>query len=135
IAVDPTNPSTVYVAAKDGVFQSTDWGVSWTLLSWPISNPSLVVVGPDGTIFVGTQSPFPSAGQLFVSRDHGTTWTTSQLPASSNGAFPVTLSIDPNSPSTVLVGMNKTPNQPGGGVLISTDGGLTFKSDNQGLAS
>jgi hypothetical protein len=33
------------------------------------------------------------------------------------------------------LGMSGSPNVPGGGVLISTDGGATFSSDNQGLAT
>ncbi len=131
IAVDPTSPSTVYAAAKDGVFRSTDWGISWNLMPWPTSNPSLIVVDPNGTIYVGT-APFPNPGQLYVSHDNGTTWTTSQLPAN-NSAVPVTLAVDPNNTSLVLLGMSQQPDQPGGGVLLSADGGVTFTPDNQGL--
>lgn len=131
LAVDPQNPSTLYLAGKDGIFQSTDWGVTWTLTTWGFQNPSLVDVGPGGTIFVGTPAGASTPGELHVSHDAGATWSTFQCPIS----WPQSLTVDPNDTSTVLMVTGAPPNVTGGGVLISTDGGSTFSSDNSGLST
>ena len=134
VAVDPGTPSTVYLAGNSGIFQSTDWGETWTLLPWNFANPSIIVVGPDETIFVATPNVGTTSGSLYFSHDAGATWTTSQLPASTYET-PNTLTVNPNNPAVVLLGMTGVPTAPGGGVLISTDGGATFSSDNQGIAT
>jgi len=131
IAVDRTNPSTVYVAAKDGVYKSVDLGVSWTRQSaWPLSQPMMVAVSPvDGnTIFVGT---FGSGGlgSLLVTHDGGTTWATSGLAASCG--FPSSVAVEPSNPQIILLGMSRPA--PCGGLLRSTDGGANFGSVNTGV--
>ncbi|MDP8012975.1 MAG: hypothetical protein RAK22_02640, partial [Nanoarchaeota archaeon] len=124
IAVNPNNSSVVYVATKNGVYESTNWGVSWQAeSSWP-SNPSLVFVSPNGTIYVGS-----NAG-LFVSNDGGNTWIQSNLGGSSG--YPVSIDVDPTNNQIVLLGMSTGPDQ-GGGVLKSTDGGLNFTQSNSGI--
>ncbi|MHB8405126.1 MAG: Ig-like domain-containing protein [Gammaproteobacteria bacterium] len=138
IAVDAKNPSTVYIVTNSGIFKSTDWGINWTLQPWPMSDPSLVVVDPNNssTIFVGTMPPPPATGAVYVTHNGGVTWSQSSLPPATNGgSAPVSLSIDPNNSNIVVLGMIGTPNQPGDGILVSTDGGATFTSDNVGLAT
>lgn len=141
IAVDTQNPSTVYVVGKDGIYKSTDWGVDWTLQSgWPMSYPDLVAVDPSNsnTIFVGTMPPLPNCGgALFVTHDGGNTWTQSSLPPNPNciASYPVSIAVDPANSNMVAVGMSSTPNNPDGGVLLSSDGGNSFTEDNVGVAS
>ncbi len=122
IGVDPTNPSTVYVVANNGIFKSANWGVSWSQLSWSFTNASLVVVSPTSsqTVFVGTTAP-----GLYVTHDGGTTWTQCNLAGVSSTPF--ALDIDTSSPSIVELGTTW------GGVLLSTNGGSTFASYNSGL--
>ncbi len=129
IAVDPANPSTVYVVANNGIFKSTDWGVSRASLPWSFTSSSLIVVNPKDsqTIFVGTQG----AG-LSVTHNGGTTWTPCNLGGAAG--YPYALDIDPSNTNVVYVGMTSTPNG-GGGVLLSTNGGSNFASDNTGLNS
>lgn len=127
IAVDTKNPSTVYVAAVDGVFKSVDWGVTWALQqSWP-SGPVMVSVDPTNSnnIFVGQQS-----GSLMVSHNAGASWTQSTLPCTNCGA-PMSAAVNPSNPQIVLIGMS----QANGGILISSDGGTSFASANSGLGT
>jgi hypothetical protein len=129
ICVDAMNPSTVYVVANNGIFQSTNWGVSWTQPTWAstIRNPSLVVVSPNDsqTIYVGSKGPL-----LQVTHNGGATWALCNL-GGANG-YPYALDVDPSDPNIVEVGMTYPPSA-GGGVLLSTNGGITFYSYNAGL--
>jgi len=131
IAVDAKNPSTMYVAAVDGVFKSTDWGVDWTLqAAWPITAPVMVAVDPTNStkIFVGQQN-----GTLMVSTNGGApgSWSTSTLGCTNCGA-PISAAVNPSNPLTVLIGMSAGP--PNGGILVSSDGGMTFALADSGIA-
>ncbi len=132
MAFDPAIPGIALFAAEDGIFESSDFGATWQQTSWPLKSPSMVVVGPDGTIFVGTRGLGEASGTLSVSRDGGASWTPSQLPTSTRET-PTSLSVSPANPEMILLGMSGAPSLPGGGVLISTDGGATFTAANDGL--
>lgn len=56
IAVDPRNPSTVYVADYNLLYRSIDSGQTWSQLSLPYTiNPQTVFVSPvDSRLFIGT---------------------------------------------------------------------------------
>src|SRR2546426_430058 len=123
LAVDPTNPSIVYLGgAEGGVWKSTDGGANWTALT--DSQPSLaigaIVIDPNSctpapckTIYVGTGEEnfaidnYYGAG-IQKSTDGGSTWTqlgqsaflgTGGGPIStrSGGARIGALAISPNS--------------------------------------
>jgi len=55
IAVDPKNPSTVYVADYNILYRSTDSGQTWSQLSLPYTiNPQTIFVSPvDSRVFIG----------------------------------------------------------------------------------
>jgi len=135
IAVDPTSPQHLYLVGASGVFESTDYGVHWHLTGWPISNPTFVVVDPNDskTIFVGSFVQETQASAVFFTHDGGATWKAATLPASAQ--HPTSLAVDPSESTIVVLGMNSPPSQPGGGVLLSMDGGKTFTSDNRGLST
>ena len=129
----------IYVAAADGVFESTDGGQSFAATGWPIAHPSFVAVSPSGEIFVGNETSQPDghagyadAGVLEYSRDNGATWQQANL-GSATG-YPVTLAFDPANPEDMLLGMSSGP-QDGGGILKSSDGGQSFARDNGGIAA
>jgi photosystem II stability/assembly factor-like uncharacterized protein len=128
IAIDPEHPSDIYLAAKDGVFESTNWGDSWSLLPWSFSDPFMVVVSPTDsqTIFVGGRFG------LFVTHNGGSTWTPSSLPGLSQNNYPATLAVDPANASIVVAGEQSGPTA-GGGLFRSTDGGSSFSAANGGL--
>jgi photosystem II stability/assembly factor-like uncharacterized protein len=140
IAVDAQNPATVYAAAYDcqnttagfaqGIYRSTDYGQTWTKLSWPITSPVMVAIDPtnDQNFFVGQAD-----GNLQVSHNAGQTWTAHPIgQTQGQDWWPVTLTVNPSNSNIVLVGMSGPPSQ-GGGVLRSTDGGNTFTQTNTGL--
>lgn len=141
IAVDPKNPSNVYVAAQSwngraqGIWESTDYGLSFSP-AWSTQQiPSLIAFDPtnDKNIFIGQQN-----GTLKVSHDGGTTWTSVTLGGTGDSgnpvaSWPVSLSVNPANPNDVMVGMSGPPQQSDGGVLASSDGGNTFTSASTGL--
>ena len=129
IAVDSVTPSTVYVAAKSGIYKSVDWGISWSLQPWQLSQPTMVTVSPvdSNTIFVGTQGS--GGGSLSFTRDGGASWNASALPATCGA--PSSVLVSRSNPQMVLLGMSGPP--PCGGILRSTDGGANFAFANSGL--
>lgn len=140
LAVDAQNPAVVYAAAYDcqqtsqgfsqGIYESTDYGQTWSKLGWPITAPVMVAVDPtnDKNIFVGQTN-----GALEMSHDGGKSWNAEPIgQVQGNTWWPVTLAVNPSSPNIVLVGLSGPPSA-GGGVLRSTDGGNTFVQANQGL--
>jgi len=144
-AIDPNSASTVYAPTVSGIYQSTDWGVSWTLeSSWPFGSsasvpntPQVVAVSPASsqTIFVGANNLIQcDAAQslLCYTTDGGSTWQASNLP--SDCGTPVAIAIDPANPQIVLAGMNGVPIL-SCGILRSTDGGANFSASTAGLSS
>jgi uncharacterized repeat protein (TIGR03803 family) len=129
LAPDVQHLARVYAAGVDGVFKSTTFGAQFTLQSWPVTTPVLVSVDPSNsnTIFVGQQD-----GQLAITHDGGTTWTTATLGCTNCGA-PTALAVDPTNSMNVLVGMSQPP--PNGGILFSSNGGVSFAPSNSGIVS
>jgi len=75
LAVDPTNPSTVWIAATDGTLKkSTDSGVSFQTITALGSNPSgySVAIDPANPMRVYAAS----YTNVFETSDGGTTWST-----------------------------------------------------------
>ena len=127
LAVDPSNPSTIYAGTMDlsasfyrgGIFKSVDGGQSWARETMPLAFVLSVVVDPK------TPSTVYAAGDaIFKSVDGGASWTSIYTGVSGN-LF--SLAIDPISPSTVYAigGEN--------GVLKTSDGGETWTVIASGL--
>jgi photosystem II stability/assembly factor-like uncharacterized protein len=141
IAVDPQFATNVYVAAQtwngrpQGIWESTDSGVHFALKWSTAQIPSLIAFDPanDQNIFIGQQD-----GTFQVSHDGGKTWKSTMLGNAGNqsdpvASWPVSLSVNPGSPSVIILGMSGPPQQNDGGVLISSDGGNTFAPVSTGL--
>lgn len=114
----PTEPNTVYAATgiqgkNGGLFESTDGGHTWELLSdvpkygadnntsgSPVPNPhprstgDLVAVAPNGDLYTGTYK-----NGLMKSSDGGSTWTTIDF----NGDYIRGIALDPDNSNILYV--------------------------------
>jgi photosystem II stability/assembly factor-like uncharacterized protein len=150
IAVSKSEPNTIYVGSGeglqrpdlstgDGVYKSTDGGVSWTHLG--LSNGQQIgqiAIDPNDAnrVFVAvTGHPYgPNEERgLFRSIDGGKTWKKVLYVNDKTGASEV--QIDPQNPKIVYCGMWQRQEAPwengswigaGGGLFRSTDGGDTW---------
>ncbi|UCF35691.1 MAG: hypothetical protein JSU96_12725 [Acidobacteriota bacterium] len=132
VAIDPKNPSTVYVATAypwndacpAGIFRSSDRGKSWVAVNSGLTTRDVRALAIDpiesSILYAGT-----GAG-VFRSVDQGQSWT-----AASNGLVDLateSLTIDPITPSTLYAGTE-------GGVFRTTDQAQSWSLANGGLGS
>ena len=108
LAVDPGNPSRLFVATEKGLFRSTDGGTTFESVTQGLKEEDVeaVVVARDGTVFAG------AFDGVHRSADGGTTW----LPV--NEGLPNTdvraLAIAGGSPARLYAGL-------AGGSVVSTE--------------
>jgi photosystem II stability/assembly factor-like uncharacterized protein len=135
LAVDPSDPNTVYAGLREGhVHRTTDGGGSW--IECPLPQPgvfALAVSAADGAVYAGTE---PSA--LYRSDDRGETWRALDalldLPSRPTWSFPPRpwtshvrwIAPSPHDADLLLVGIEL------GGLMRSTDGGETWQDHRPG---
>jgi photosystem II stability/assembly factor-like uncharacterized protein len=117
---------------RDGALVSSDGGASWARAELPETDVFSVAIGPDGTLFAGTE---PS--RLFRSRD-GERWEELEalqaIPSRERWSFPPRpwtshvrwIAPDPHRAERLLVGIEL------GGLMYSDDGGETFSDHRPG---
>ncbi|MCX2727073.1 hypothetical protein OO015_06130 [Thermomicrobium sp. 4228-Ro] len=143
VAVDPHDGQTLLAGTFDqGLFLSVDGGRTWRRAeTLPASRVLSVAISPSwrvdgrGVLFAGCE---PSA--LFWSEDGGRRWHEAvalrALPSAPTWSFPPrpwtshvrAIALSPDDPGLVLVGIEL------GGVLRSTDGGLTWVDRRPGCS-
>ena len=156
ITLDPTNPNIIYVGTGDpnisgsafigdGVYKSTDAGVTWTHLGLTAEriiskiavntlHPNIVYAAAMGIPFL----PTPDRG-LYKSTDGGTTWN--QVLHISDSAGVIDLVMDPSHPDTLYAaGWDRLRNNQmsyvhGNHALIykTTNGGVSWTTLAGGL--
>jgi len=158
ITLDPQDPETIWigtgenvggrhVAFGDGVYRSTDGGVSWKRMGLKKSQHiAKIIIHPDDSniIYVACQGPLWSAGGdrgLFKSTDAGTTWTKIL------GGGPYTGVNDavmhPKNPNILYAATHQRLRNvavlvnggPETGIHKTTDGGKTWTALKKGLPS
>lgn len=122
----------VYVGTQDGPYRSTDAGASWRKLALPGKEALVwsILLDPTDprTIYVGTQGT-----TMYRSRDGGESWTELTPPeplGMVKMSFPcrvIRLALDPSDPRRLYAGLEV------GGVLMSRDGGDSWRGCNEGL--
>jgi photosystem II stability/assembly factor-like uncharacterized protein len=135
LAVDPTDPDTLYAGLREaGVRRTNDGGRSWVDCRLPEQSVfSLAVGGGDGAVYAGTE---PS--RLFRSDDGGESWreldALLELPSRPTWSFPPRpwtshvrwISPSPHDTDLILVGIEL------GGLMRSTDGGVSWQDHRPG---
>lgn len=135
VAIDPNNTSTLYAGTVDGVFKSTDGGLSWSPKNvglraerMPFTAAGFVIDPTNtSTLYLASFVPisFPVGGGVYKSTDGAETWT--QV---NNGILPVAMSaivLDPRPPATIYAAFQT------GGVVKTTDGGAHWSGASTGL--
>ena len=136
LVVDPSHPTTIYVAAAGGgIWKSTDEGMTFTS-AWPAGNTQTMgalAMGPDGTLWAGTGEANPAGGGMtyfgngvYKSTDGGATWQNVGLTGS---AAIGRIVVNPDNPNEVWVaaaGSIYLSSQQRG-IYHTTDGGATWQ--------
>jgi photosystem II stability/assembly factor-like uncharacterized protein len=123
IAIDPSNPQTVYAASHSmGVFKSTDGAASWKAMNKGIGDQAgrAIVINPQNpqVIYYGAWH----TGGVFKTTNGGTSW--SSVSSGLNGAKIYKLMIDPANPTILyaasyLTGLFKSTNSGSGWSLAA----------------
>lgn len=136
IAIDPTNPRTVWAGAEvDGVRRSLDGGDTWTTIGAAmtpgtigpeLNDPDIhgMVVSPDSPTTVLTSTP----AEIFASTDTGESWQ----PLGVRQQFPLRycrgIALKANDPRVVFVGNGDGAVGQTGAVQRSKDLGQTWET-------
>lgn len=124
IIVDPSNAKNIYLSACSGIYRSTDEGAKFTKVQGiPATARRTRVLMEDAkdpsTVFAGTTEG------LWRTTDSGHSFARNGNP----GWIINDVNIDPENSKRVLLATDRT------GVLLSTDGGLTFTGSNKGFST
>ena len=126
LAIDPTDPSTVYAGADVGkVFKSTDAGGSWVLANSGVADKTVkaLVIDPTDsmTVYAGTDG----AG-VYKNTNGGTSWSAASVGLASDVRA---LAINPINPAILYAGVF------GGGVYKTVGGGDAWTPVNARLSA
>jgi len=127
IIIDPVTPSTIYMATdafgSSNIYKSTNSGDSWNLRMTGMSNSSLLSFAIDPVTTTTLYAGVAGNPAVFKTTNGADNWA----PAGNAAPpffFPVSLAVDPHTPSTLFVAESSSA----GGVFRSTDSGSTWES-------
>jgi photosystem II stability/assembly factor-like uncharacterized protein len=143
LAIDPQNPSIIYVGNGYGVIKTTDGGASWTWVNFgfpvspnfilPNQNVAVTTLAIDarnpGTVYAGSFQYSATGSAVFKTTNGGASWkaVSSGLTGFHHAEI---LAIDSQSPSTIYARAVGA----GGSLLFkTTNGGANWTGVNSGL--
>jgi photosystem II stability/assembly factor-like uncharacterized protein len=132
LAVHSTNENSVYIGLRgDGLFHSTDGGVSWTDIGQGIPDQTIheiALADNNSIIYAATKSK-----GVNKSTDNGTNWTQVLSETNTSTDFPtkllMTIVVNPTNKNNIAVGDIHT------GVYMTTDGGANWTNIDQGITN
>ncbi|MBM2840757.1 MAG: hypothetical protein HW412_1285, partial [Bacteroidetes bacterium] len=119
LAINPVNGYVFAGTLTEGVYRSTDNGISWFRMSNGLNDlviPSMAA-SPNGTVFAGTQN-----NGLYLSMDNGGNW----IPAGSGVPSPTIAALAVNASGHIFAGIIN-------GIFRSTNNGNSWNPVNTGL--
>lgn len=119
IIINPTNPSTVIAATDNGLYQSTNDGVSW-ILATPGNMYDLEFKPGDPSIVYAS-----SRTEIFKSTNGGSTWTSVR---SITGSNRIALAVSPANPALVVALSSSSADNGFNGVYTSNNSGVSFST-------
>ena len=139
VAIDPSNPSTIYVLAGNALYKSTDKGGSFTKISLGNycsayegaiaihpSNPKIIMIS--GSFTYNTAS-WDECLAVFKTANGGQSWTVTKFDTTSTWAYGYDVVISPKKPTLVyLCGVSYTNSGCTARVFQSINGGKTWKN-------
>jgi Tol biopolymer transport system component/photosystem II stability/assembly factor-like uncharacterized protein len=134
LAVDPQDPSTVYVgSSQQGIYKSVDGGLNWSAINTGISgdNSNIIrklVVDPNNrsTLYAATGN-YASANLIFKSTNAGANWSLVYTSTGSGGQEIGAFAVGRTNSSRLYVG------RLGDGIYRSDDAGATWSRAQSGL--
>lgn len=125
VSVNPKTPSVLYAGTLDGIFRSSDGGVTWMWLS-----NTTAPIGPITALGLDPVTPTTlyaaSSNRVYKSADSGQTWQ--RITILLNSAIVNVLAVDPQMPAIVYAATSQ-------GVAKSTNGGASWVSINNGIGA
>jgi photosystem II stability/assembly factor-like uncharacterized protein len=138
VALDPSAPTTVYLASGNGsgISKSSDGGKTWTNV-FTVSAESVAVDPFDSNhILTGVSLFAPlsnSNSPLQVSNDGGVTWADNPVPTPFQDFPPTSTVFDPSTTGTIYIASAAQSSGAGIGIAKSTDGGASWSMMTNGL--
>ncbi|WP_138752240.1 sugar-binding protein [Paenibacillus sinopodophylli] len=111
----------IYVGVRgSGLYQSTNGGQTWALMSGSPLNPNRAAVASDGSLYVSYSEDVSSGTPSGVSKFAGGAWANITPPSAAlyNG-----ITVHPTNPNIVMAAVQNTPT---GWIYRSTDGGANW---------
>jgi len=137
VLVSPANPAIVLAATDKGLFRSTDAGASFNPVSIATGQPETPyiwsIASTGGPNLVLSLAANPAAtngntnGQIWISSDHGATWTRGSNVVNAGGLARITVAVAPSSPEIVYA-LAANPAGNLADVFFSPTGGATWRS-------
>ncbi|HPO55520.1 MAG TPA: T9SS type A sorting domain-containing protein [Ignavibacteriaceae bacterium] len=152
---DPYNENIVFAGTGEGwgnsdavygggIYKSTDFGESWTLLAattvpWNFKNINQLAFDPSGNLYAVTKAynfkhgvgSYYQNGGLYKSTDSGSSWTKISSTNTAHNGFNGT-DVIPFSSSTIVFAVNENGSTLGG-IYKTTNGGTSWSKVSSGL--